>query len=96
MEITLTKAIKKDIQEIYNMQIKSFSALLKKYQDYDFSPGAEKIKKTIQRFDDPFTDYYFICKNNIHIGALRICNYDKLIMLKQIFILPEYQGNGYA
>lgn len=61
-----------------------------------FSPGAEKIERTIQRFNEPATDYYFICNGAIHIGAIRICNFDRLLKLKQIFILPEYQGRGYA
>ncbi len=61
-----------------------------------FSPGAEKIERTIQRFNEPATDYYFICNGDIHIGAIRICNFDRLLKLKQISILPEYQGRGYA
>ena len=31
-----------------------------------------------------------------HIGAVRICDFEKRCVLKQIFILPEYQGYGYA
>ena len=31
-----------------------------------------------------------------HIGALRVCDFDSLCKLKQIFILPQYQGHGYA
>lgn len=27
---------------------------------------------------------------------MRICHFDKLCKLKQIYILPEYQGFGYA
>ncbi len=94
--IRLKKAILSDCSEIYDLQVKSFRALLEKYQDYDFNPGAETIEKTINRFNESFTDYYFICIDTKNIGALRICNFDDLCKLKQIFILPEYQGNGYA
>lgn len=96
MAIVLDTAAITDAQEIYDLQIKSFKALLEKYQDYDFSPGAEKLERTIQRLHEPITDYYFICLERTHIGALRICHFDKLCKLKQIFILPEYQGYGYA
>lgn len=96
MSIVLDNATLTDALEIYDLQIKAFKALLEKYQDYDFSPGAEKLERTIQRFHEPSTDYYFISLEKKHIGALRICHFGKLCMLKQIFILPEYQGYGYA
>lgn len=96
MSIVLEKACIKDAQEIYELQTKSFAALLKQYQDYDYSPGAEKLERTIQRLLEPFTDFYFISLCGKHIGALRICDFDKICKLKQIFILPKYQENGYA
>lgn len=96
MTIVLELAAIADAQEIYDLQIKSFKALLEKYQDYDFSPGAEKLERTIQRLNEPTTDYYFISLDGKHIGGLRICHFDKLCKLKQIYILPEYQGFGYA
>lgn len=96
MTITLEKAGTHNVQEIYDMQIKAFQAVLEKYQDHDFSPGAEKLDRTIERLRDPFTDFYFISLNGKHIGALRIRALERLCELKQIFILPEYQGHGYA
>ncbi|MBS6646868.1 MAG: GNAT family N-acetyltransferase [Clostridiaceae bacterium] len=96
MTIVLELAAIADAQEIYDLQIKSFKALLEKYQDYDYSPGAEKLERTIQRLNEPTTDYYFISLDGKHIGGLRICHFDKLCKLKQLYILPEYQGFGYA
>lgn len=96
MSIVLDFATFTDAQELYDLQIKSFKALLEKYQDYDFSPGAERLERTIQRLHDPITDYYFISLEGKHIGALRICHLERLCKLKQIYILPEYQGYGYA
>lgn len=96
MEIKLIQANLGDCPEIYNLQIKSFETLLKKYQDYDFSPGAEKIERTYERFNQSETDYWMISLNDKNIGAIRICNYGELCSLKQIFILPEFQKNGYA
>jgi len=96
MMISLSKATPHNCKELYTLQIKSFSALLEKYQDYDFSPGAEKIKKTRNRIKDVNSNYYFICLDGIHIGAIRIVKSDTLCSLKQIYILPEYQNQGYA
>ena len=95
MSIVLDFPTFTDAQELYDLQIKSFKALLEKYQDYDFSPGAERLERTIQRLHDPITDYYFISLEGKHIGALRICHLERLCKLKQIYILPEYQGYGY-
>jgi hypothetical protein len=96
MAISLRKAGLADCQELYDMQIKSFAALLEKYQDYDYSPGAEKIEKTEKRLKEVNSDYYFICLGNVHIGAIRIIKQDNLCRLKQIYILPEYQNKGHA
>ena len=96
MPIVLDIAAFNDAQALYDLQIKSFKALLEKYQDYDYSPGAEKLERTKQRLNDPLTDYYFISLQGKYIGALRICHFEKLCKLKQIYILPEYQGYGYA
>lgn len=96
MSIKLEKAVFTDCAEIYDLQIKSFQALLEKYQDYDFNPGAESPERTVQRFQESFTDFWFITLEEKRIGALRICNFGELCKLKQIFILPQYQDNGYA
>ena len=96
MTLVLDSATINDAQEIYNLQIKSFKALLEKYKDFNFSPGAEQFERTLQRLQEPSTDYYFISLEGKHIGALRICCFDRLCKLKQIYILPEYQGYGYA
>lgn len=96
MPITLTKAVIDDCPEIYELQIKSFKSLLDKYQDYDSSPGAEPFERTVRRFEEPITDFWMITLDTKHIGAIRICDFGELCKLKQIFILPEYQGNGYA
>jgi len=78
------------------MQIKAFRTLLEKYQDHNTNPGAEKLDRTVERLQEPFTEFYFISLDGKHIGALRICTFERLCKLKQIFILPEYQGRGYA
>ena len=50
------------------MQIEAFSDLLRKYEDYDTSPGAESFEKVMARFKQPWTVYYFISANDIKSG----------------------------
>lgn len=95
-DMSLRRAGISDCEELYRMQIKCFRELLEKYRDYDFSPGAEKIEKTERRLREQFSDYYFICLGKVHIGAVRIIHLETLCILKQIYILPEYQGKGCA
>lgn len=94
--IKLKKALLSDANELYDLQVSSFKALLEKYQDYDISPAAEKIEKTIRRLNEENSDYYFICLDNKNIGGIRIKHFETLCQLKQTYILPKYQNNGYA
>ncbi len=96
MNISLKKASVSDCEVLYELQIKSFKDLLEKYQDYDTNPGAEKLERTKTRLNEENSDYYFIQLNNENIGAIRIIKINDLCKLKQIYILPKYQGNGYA
>ena len=96
MSITLKKAKFENCPEIYDLQIKSFRPLLEKYQDYDFSPGAESIERTYERFNQSFTDFWMIALGEKNIGVIRICDLGEICKLKQIFLLPAYQNHGYA
>lgn len=51
--VSLKAATREDLQTIWEMQIKAFSELLDKYQDYDMSPGAEGLEKIIARYEQP-------------------------------------------
>ncbi len=96
MAINLIKAEVESCSEIYELQIKSFQALLEKYQDEESNPGAETIERFYERFRQPNTDYWMIELEEKRIGAIRICDFGELCKLKQIFILPEFQNCGYA
>jgi hypothetical protein len=96
LSVLLKKASASDSKTLYEIQIKSFAELLTKYQDYETNPGAEKIERTIHRLNMPNTDYYFILLEGINIGLIRIVRMNDLCLLKQICILPEHQGFGYA
>ena len=95
-DITLKKAAVEDAPLLYEMQIKAFKPLLEKYQDFNTNPGAEIIERTIHRLKEQNSHYYFILLADIRIGAIRVLDNGDLCRLKQIYILPEYQGYGYA
>lgn len=95
--ISLTKAELKDAETIYKMQIKSFMPLLEKYQDFDTSPASEPLDKMINHIKNPLIDYYIIKNKGINVGGIRILRKeDNRYRVSQIFILPEYQGQGIA
>ena len=60
MDIELLPVMQEDIEMVWKMQVEAFSELLEKYQDYDTNPAAEEMDKVIARFEQPWTNYYFI------------------------------------
>ncbi|ODU55652.1 MAG: hypothetical protein ABT01_05680 [Clostridium sp. SCN 57-10] len=97
MCIQLRKAGICDCGQIHQMQGKAFAYLLDKYHDYDTNPGAEPLEKVIQRMEQTFTDYYYIQLGSRCIGAMRVVRlHDGACRISPMFILPEFQGKGYA
>ena len=98
MNVNLIKATLEDANEIHQMQVITFKPLLEKYQDYDLSPGNEKLERTISRLKEEITDYYLIKLNSESIGGIRIRRYEEgnLCKVGPLFILPEYQNKGIA
>ncbi|MBQ2955621.1 MAG: GNAT family N-acetyltransferase [Clostridia bacterium] len=97
MEISLKKASIDDAELIWRMQIAAFKPLLDKYQDYDYSPAAETIDRTIQRLQSERTDYYLILADATPIGAVRLIRLEgNRCRISPVFILPEYQGRRIA
>ena len=97
MKISLQKAEMEDCIQIHQMQIKSFNDLLDKYKDYNTNPAAESVERIEQRMAQDLTDYYFICLGNEDVGAIRIVRLkENTFRISPMFILPEYQGKGYA
>lgn len=95
--ITLTPARMRDCAEIHRMQQAAFQELLHQYHDIATNPGAETVAQVIERMEQPNTDYYFIALGERHIGAIRIVSLSaQKCRIAPIFILPEYQGMGYA
>ncbi len=98
MGITLVKVTRKDLETVWRMQIDAFSRLLARYQDYDMSPGAEKIDKIIARFEQPGSFYYFIMADGAKVGVIRVVdrNDGSRKRISPLWIMAEYRGRGYA
>ena len=97
MEISLKEANVGDCEKIHQMQIIGFKALLDKYHDYETSPGAETFERVKWRFEFPQVHHYFIEVNGENVGYIRINRLDEqTCRLSKMFILPKYQGKGYA
>lgn len=96
MEISLRKAEYSDCPLIQTIQVRSFIAMLRKYEDYNSSPAAEGLDQIQRRFQQPFTSYYLIMAGEQTIGMLRVCDFGVNCRLSPICILPEYQGLGYG
>ena len=99
MRIELVRAALSDAQKIWQMQVKAFARLLEIYQDVDTNPGSEPIDKVTMRLKQPFTYYYLIRVESEDVGAIRVIDKKeegKNKRISPLFILPEYQGKGYA
>ena len=96
MSITLKLATKAECNTILDIQKNAFAQLLLKYEDFSSSPAAESVDQIEQRFDQPFTDYYLILKDDQKVGMLRVCNFGENCRLSPICILQEHHGKGYA
>ncbi|MFQ7848540.1 MAG: hypothetical protein ACLRHQ_10045 [Sellimonas intestinalis] len=70
MKLKLIRTTFSDCPDIYRLQIRSFGELLEKYQDYETNPGAEKIERIYERFQQSETDYWMIKLNEEIIGAV--------------------------
>ncbi|MCH5323951.1 MAG: GNAT family N-acetyltransferase [Eubacterium sp.] len=94
--INLIKASLFDAKEIHSMQVIAFKELLDKYQDFETNPAAEPLDAITRRMEQQH-DYYFIRLGDKNIGALRVVRMDNnFCRIAPLFIIPEYQGNGYA
>lgn len=96
MKVTIVKAKIQDAPKILEMQKTAFLPLLRKYKDHETNPANEDLKKIIQRFNQPDSDYYFIYLKENAVGAIRIVRQKEKYRISPIFVLPDYQGRGIA
>ena len=97
MDICLKKAVFSDCEQIRKMQASAFSELLEKYRYYETNPASESLEKIQNKFNQPFTDYYFIMLEKTKIGVVRVVRLsDTTFRISPMLILPECQNNGFA
>lgn len=98
MSVGLRKAERADMETIWKMQVEAFSDMLEKYRDYDMSPAAESFEKVIERFEQPWTTYYFITEDERDVGAVRVISKTdgSRKRISPLWIMPEFRNNGYA
>ncbi len=98
MNIKLIRATIEDSKVLWQMQLESFQPLLDKYQDYDTNPASEPIDKITNRLKQEETYYYFICMDDVKVGAVRVIDFKSAgnKRISPIFILPKYQNKGIA
>ena len=95
--IELKKAEPQDCGAIHAMQVEAFAELLEKYRDTATSPGAEPLERIEARMAQDATDYYLILAKGHQIGAVRVQRLlENVCRVAPIFILPAFQGKGYA
>lgn len=71
-DICLVRASLADAKKIWNMQKEAFAELFEKYQDFETSPAAEPLEKTIFRLKQPETYFYMIQLDKQTVGAVRV------------------------
>ena len=72
MDLILIEATESDMKEIREMQVEAFKDLLKKYKDYDMSPATESYENILNKYNQPWTKYFFIVKDDNKVGAVRV------------------------
>ena len=100
--VKIEEARDDELDQLLEMQIKSFMPLYEKYHD-EGSPAIESLEKIRARAQDPNRQYYFITLDGARVGALNIGTRpsygdDNCKNIGPIFIVPDYQnrGIGYA
>lgn len=86
-----------EIEQLYDMQIKSFMSLYEKYHD-EGSPAIESIERVRDRASQENRKYYFIVKDGARVGAINIGKRlsdpeEPCLYISPLFILPKYQNN---
>lgn len=98
MSVKLISATKEDMKTIWKMQVEAFTSLLEKYHDYDMSPATESFERIMQKFEQPWTTYFFIEADGEKVGAIRIIdkNDGSRKKISPIWIMPAFRNKGYG
>ncbi len=94
----LVRATVNDCDKIWDMQIKAFADLLRKYQDYETSPGNEAKERIEAKLLQDYTYFYYIIEGDNIIGAIRVVDKKdgNRKRVAPIFIMKEHRNKGFA
>lgn len=94
----LVRANVSDCEQIWRMQTEAFDDLLKKYKDYDTSPGNESKERIKAKLLETFTYFYFIYDRDYLVGAVRVVDKKdgSRKRVAPIFIMKEFRNQGLA
>lgn len=81
-------------EELHAMQRRTFMPLLKKYMDDETNPANESLERLIEKVRNG--RFYNIVWNRVVVGAIRIVQRQNSAWISPIFVLPEFQGRGFA
>lgn len=98
MVLVLRLASAEDAPVIWEMQKIAFRELLERYQDYDTSPANQSLDQLRLRCSQKDRFYYFIDVDGNPVGVLSVTDKQdgSRMRLSPMFILPQFQGRGYA
>ena len=98
MSIVLERATESDIKEIWKMQVEAFKDLLEKYKDYDISPATESSENILNKYNQPWTKYFFIVKDDNKVGVVRVIDREdgSRKRIAPLWIMPSYRNKGFA
>ncbi|MEK3808559.1 GNAT family N-acetyltransferase [Bacillus sp. FSL H8-0547] len=96
MAFILVKAVIEDSEMLHSGQVSAFKPLLERYRDFDTSPANEPISKVRSRIREGH--FYKVMADGQFAGAIRIKRGEETEShwISPMFILPEWQGRGFA
>ena len=98
MIVQLTRASLSDAETIWRMQVRAFTELLERYQDFDTSPARESLERLRAKMSQAHRHYYFIQADGADAGVICVVA-DAATGRKRIspiFVMPEFRNLGIA
>jgi len=83
-----------DVMELHDVQTKAFQPLMEKYLDYETNPANEPINRLFEKIQ--YSSFFKIVLDRQVVGGIRVVRKNTSYWISPIFILPEFQGKGFA
>nr|WP_241635287.1 GNAT family N-acetyltransferase [Fusobacterium gastrosuis] len=98
MNVELIRVNVADVKKLWTMQVKAFQKSLDKYQDFETNPANETQEKIKSKLLQKYTFFYYICKGNDIVGAIRVIDKKNgnRKRVSPVFILEKFRNKGIA